>query len=115
MKNFLPPFFLAVVISYLFTPLVRKLAFKIGAVDIPKDDRRVHKEPMPLMGGLAIFLAVVVVTLIFLPLEKEILAILIGGMVIVIGGIIDDLKELRPKTKFIFQIIAGLILSLIHI
>ncbi|HAE91988.1 UDP-GlcNAc:undecaprenyl-phosphate GlcNAc-1-phosphate transferase [Tissierella praeacuta DSM 18095] len=110
MKNFLPPFFLAVVISYLFTPLVRKLAFKIGAVDIPKDDRRVHKEPMPLMGGLAIFLAVVVVTLIFLPLEKEILAILIGGMVIVIGGIIDDLKELRPKTKFIFQIIAGLIL-----
>lgn len=62
------------------------------------------------MGGLAIFLAVVVVTLIFLPLEKEILAILIGGMVIVIGGIIDDLKELRPKTKFIFQIIAGLIL-----
>ncbi|MBU5255651.1 glycosyltransferase family 4 protein [Tissierella praeacuta] len=110
MKSFLPPFFLAVVISYLFTPLVRKLAFKIGAVDIPKDDRRVHKEPMPLMGGLAIFLAVVVVTLIFLPLEKEILAILIGGMVIVIGGIIDDLKELRPKTKFIFQIIAGLIL-----
>lgn len=110
MKNFLPPFFLAVVISYLFTPLVRKLAFKIGAVDIPKDNRRVHKEPMPLMGGLAIFLAVVVVTLIFLPLEKEILAILIGGMVIVIGGIIDDLKELRPKTKFIFQIIAGLIL-----
>ncbi|WP_313757435.1 MraY family glycosyltransferase [Tissierella sp.] len=110
MKDFLPPFFLALVISYLVTPLVKKLAFKIGVVDIPKDDRRVHKEPMPLMGGLAIFLAVVVVTLIFLPLEKEILSILIGGTVIVIGGIIDDLKELRPKTKFMFQIIAGLIL-----
>ena len=92
------------------TPFVRKLAFKVGAVDIPKDDRRVHKEAMPLIGGLAIFVAVIVVTLIFLPLEKEIISIIIGGTVIVIGGIIDDLKELKPKTKFMFQIIAGLIL-----
>lgn len=110
MKSFIAPFLLATVISYLSTPLVRKLAFKVGAVDIPKDDRRVHKEAMPLIGGLAIFVAVIVVTLIFLPLEKEIISIIIGGTVIVIGGIIDDLKELKPKTKFMFQIIAGLIL-----
>ncbi|WP_353093715.1 MraY family glycosyltransferase [Tissierella praeacuta] len=110
MKSFVAPFFIAVAISYLFTPLVKKLAFKVGAVDVPKDERRVHNKPMPLLGGLAIFLAVIIVTLIFLPLEKEIISIIIGGAVIVIGGIIDDLKELRPKTKFIFQIIAGLIL-----
>lgn len=110
MKSFIAPFLLAACISYASTPFVRKLAFKVGAVDIPKDDRRVHKEPMPLIGGLAIFAAVIVVTLIFLPLEKEIISIIIGGTVIVMGGIIDDLKELRPRTKFMFQIIAGLIL-----
>lgn len=110
MEGFIAPFFLAVFISFVSTPLVRKLAFKVGAVDIPKDDRRVHKEPMPLIGGLAIFAAVIMVTLIFLPLEKEIISIIIGGTIIVMGGIIDDLKELKPKTKFMFQIIAGLIL-----
>ncbi len=110
MEGFIAPFFLAVFISFVSTPLVRKLAFKVGAVDIPKDDRRVHKEPMPLIGGLAIFAAVIMVTLIFLPLEKEVISIIIGGTIIVMGGIIDDLKELKPKTKFMFQIIAGLIL-----
>ena len=110
MESFIAPFLLAIFISFFSTPLVRKLAFKVGAVDIPKDDRRVHKEPMPSIGGLAIFASVIIVTLIFLPLEKEIISIIMGGTVIVMGGIIDDLKELRPRTKFIFQIVAGLIL-----
>lgn len=110
MGSFIAPFFLALLISFISTPLVRKLAFKIGAVDIPKDDRRVHKEPMPLIGGLAIFFSVIAVTLIFLPLNREIVSILIGGTIIVIGGIIDDLRELNPKAKFVFQIIAGLII-----
>ncbi len=110
MKSFIAPFLLAMIISYISTPFVRKLAFKVGAVDIPKDDRRVHKEPMPLIGGLAIFASVILVILIFLPLEKEIISMIIGGTVIVMGGIIDDLKELNPKTKFMFQVVAGLIL-----
>ena len=110
MGSFIAPFFLALLISFISTPLVRKLAFKIGAVDIPKDDRRIHKEPMPLIGGLAIFFSVIAVTLIFLPLNREIVSILIGGTIIVIGGVIDDLRELNPKTKFVFQIIAGLII-----
>ena len=64
------PFILAAVVSFASTPLVRKLAFKIGAVDIPKDDRRVHKEAMPLIGGLAIALGVFVGMLIFMPLSR---------------------------------------------
>lgn len=110
MKMIIAPLFIAALISYVATPLVRKLAFKIGAVDIPKDNRRVHKEPMPLIGGLAIFIAVIIVTLIFLPLEKEIISIILGGTVIVISGMIDDIRELRPRNKMIFQIIAGIIL-----
>lgn len=112
MESYIAPFLLAAFISFFATPLVRKLAFKVGAVDIPKDDRRVHKEPMPLIGGLAIFIAVVIVTLVFLPLDREIISILLGASFIVVAGIIDDLRELRPKAKFSLQIIAGLILIL---
>lgn len=110
MTKYILPFLIAVIISFITTPLVRRLAFKIGAIDIPKDSRRVHKEPMPLIGGLAIFFAVILVTLIFLPLTKEIISIIIGAIIIVVGGIIDDIKELRPKDKFVFQIIAGLVI-----
>lgn len=110
MRVFIGPFMLAVLVSFMATPLVRKLAFKVGAVDIPNDNRRVHKEPMPHMGGLAIFAGVIAAMLIFLPLNKSTISILLGGIVIVIGGVIDDLWELRPKYKFLFQILAGVIL-----
>lgn len=110
MGSFIIPFITATFISAIATPLVRKLAFKIGAVDIPKDDRRVHKKTMPLIGGLAIFTAVVIAALIFLPLDRSTFSILIGGTLIVISGIIDDLRDLSPKLKLLFQILAGVIL-----
>lgn len=110
MGVFIAPFILAVLTSFIATPLVRKLAIKIGAVDIPKDNRRVHKKPMPLIGGLAIFIGVVLSMLIFLPLDKTMISILIGGFVIIAGGVIDDLKELKPKYKLIVQILAAVVL-----
>ena len=112
MQGLIIPFFVALFISYLMTPLVRKFAFKIGAIDIPKDDRRVHKEPMPLIGGLAIYFAVVITCLIFLPINKTLLSILVGGTIILISGLIDDLKGLSPKLKIVFQLLAGLCLVL---
>ena len=111
MGNFIIPFFVAIFISLISTPIVRKLAFKIGAVDIPKDDRRVHKEPMPLMGGLAIYFAFIVTSLIFLPIDRSLISIIIGGTIILISGMIDDLKELSPKMKVLFQLCAGLVLA----
>ena len=48
-------FIVAGVLSYLFTPPVKKFAHKVGAIDVPKDNRRMHKEPIPRLGGLAIF------------------------------------------------------------
>lgn len=112
MQGLIIPFFVAVFISYLMTPLVRKFAFKIGAIDIPKDDRRVHKEPMPLIGGLAIYIAILITCLIFLPINKTLLSILVGGTIILISGLIDDLKGLSPKLKIVFQLLAGLCLVL---
>lgn len=108
-KNFLP-FILAIIISYIMTPIVRKLAFKIGAIDIPKDSRRIHKEPMPLLGGLAIYISIVICSLVFIPLEREFMAVLIGGTIILISGIIDDKGDLSPRAKMLFQIIAAIIL-----
>jgi UDP-GlcNAc:undecaprenyl-phosphate GlcNAc-1-phosphate transferase len=112
LESFIIPFIAATLMSLIATPIVRKLAFKIGAVDVPKDDRRVHKKAMPLMGGLAIFAAVIVSVLIFLPLDKTTFSILIGGTLIVISGIIDDLKDMSPKVKLLFQILAGVVLIL---
>lgn len=110
MGSFIIPFIAATLISLVSTPIVRKFAFKIGAVDIPKDDRRVHKKAMPLMGGLAIFAAVIISVLLFLPLDRSTFSILLGGTLIVISGIIDDLKDMSPKLKLLFQILAGMVL-----
>jgi UDP-GlcNAc:undecaprenyl-phosphate/decaprenyl-phosphate GlcNAc-1-phosphate transferase len=112
MQLFIIPFILAALISSISTPLVRKLAFRVDAVDIPKDNRRIHKEPMPLIGGLAIAMGVFIGILIFMPIDKTTISILLGGVVILIGGIIDDIKELSPRYKMVFQIVAGIILIL---
>lgn len=104
------PFIVAIIISFIFTPIIRRFAFRIGAIDIPKDERRVHKEPMPLLGGLAIYLAVVITSLIFVPIDKTLISVLVGGTIILISGIIDDRKGMSPKLKMAFQILAGLAL-----
>lgn len=101
---------LAMGIALLATPLVKRLAIAIGAVDIPKDERRVHTKAMPLMGGLAIYLAVMIGMLCFLPINRRTLAIMGGGTVILISGIIDDSRELSPKMKVVFQVAAAILL-----
>lgn len=60
--------FAAAVVAFITTPVVRSLAFKIGAVDVPRDNRRMHNHPIPRMGGLAIFFGFILSALIFIPL-----------------------------------------------
>ncbi|RKD31383.1 MraY family glycosyltransferase [Thermohalobacter berrensis] len=110
MENYYKVFFTAVSIAYILTPLAKWIANKIGAIDIPKDNRRVHKRPIPRLGGLAIYLATMVSMLIFLPINKTLFSIMIGSTIIVITGIIDDTKSISPKVKLLGQIIAALIL-----
>lgn len=62
-------FLVAMVLAYLVTPLVMKLAWKIGAIDMPGEARRVHKKPMPRLGGLAIYIAFITAGLLTLPLK----------------------------------------------
>jgi UDP-GlcNAc:undecaprenyl-phosphate GlcNAc-1-phosphate transferase len=101
-------FFVAMAISLLTTPLVKKLAIWWGAVDKP-DHRKVHTRIMPRMGGLAIYIAFTVCFFIFVPLTTEALGIFIGGTLIVITGALDDRYQLSPKAKLLGQLIASLI------
>ena len=78
-------------------------------VDVPGEARRVHDHPIPRMGGLAIFLGFIVSTLLFADITQEVRGILIGSIIIVITGVIDDIVSLRAWTKFLIQILAAVI------
>ena len=99
----------AAVVALISTPVVRSLAFRVGAVDVPKDARRMHDHPIPRMGGLAIFFGFMLSVLLFLPLTPQLRGMLLGGVIIVILGIFDDIFALPAKPKFLIQIVAALI------
>jgi len=96
-------------VSFILTPAVKWLAVKIGAVDVPKDQRRMHDHPIPRLGGLAIFIGFVVAVLAFAVVNRQLRGILLGGCVIVAVGIVDDSHPLGAGIKFILQIVAALI------
>lgn len=104
----------AAAISCALTPLVKLLAKKVGAMDVPKDNRRMHHTPIPRMGGLAIFFGFLISVLIFqnLKLGSELQGILLGAVIIVILGVLDDILTLRALPKFLVQIVAAIIVVL---
>ena len=102
-------FILSGILSYALTPLVKRFAYKIGAIDVPKDTRRMHKKPTPRLGGLAIFIGFMGAMLVFFEFDVQMLSVLIGAMLIVVLGIFDDVLALGAKFKFIVQIIAAAI------
>ena len=95
--------------SLILVPLVRKIAIHINAMDIP-NERKVHKKPMPRLGGLALFLSFLIGYMLFAPLTTQMISILIGSFLIVLLGIIDDINPLKATTKLCGQIIVALIL-----
>ncbi|HEQ4643334.1 TPA: glycosyltransferase family 4 protein [Streptococcus pyogenes] len=110
----------ALLMSLFLTPLVRFLAFRVGAVDNP-NARRVNKVPMPTSGGLAIFMSFLVASLGLIPIASKgamffgqtyfsyILPVVIGATVITLTGFLDDLYELSPKLKM-FGILIGAVI-----
>ena len=102
-------FVCAFFISVTSTPVVRTLAFRFRVTDIPKDNRRMHKKEMPLMGGVAIFVAFTVSVLIFCKPTIPTVTMLIGNLVIVITGIIDDKYDMNAFVKLFMQIAASII------
>lgn len=96
-------------ISFGVTPLVKKMAYRVGAIDIPKDDRRMHSHPIPRLGGLAIALAFLLSVLVFADINRQMRGILLGAVIIVVLGVLDDCLTLRAPVKFIIQILAACI------
>lgn len=89
-------------------PFVKKIAEHVGAMDIP-NERKVHTKPMPRLGGLAIYFGFLLGYMLFGEHSLIMNAILIGSFIIVLTGVIDDIKPLTAATKFIGQLAAALI------
>ena len=94
-------------ISFLATPLVKNLAYKVGAIDVPKDNRRMHHEPIPRLGGLAIFIAFLFTVIVLADIDRTTRGILLGAIMIVILGVMDDIMTLKALPKFLVQIAAA--------
>lgn len=102
-------------ISYFLTPLVKKIFIKNNWIENPKEKQKktgnaTAISSVPRGGGLPIFVAVLVTTLIFLPLDKHLIGILIASFVTLVIGVVDDIKDISPKIRFIFNIIVALII-----
>jgi len=126
-------FVIAFVASVVVTPLVRKIAYKVKALDYPNQKRKIHTKPIPRLGGLVIYFAFLAPFVAFLFYKNavtqvtfdnilQLIALLIGGTLILIVGIIDDIKGLKPKVKILLQLIAtipiftfGFYINAIHI
>lgn len=115
MLLYLLVFLIALFAALLLTPVVRKLALKIGILDSP-GVRKIHLKPVPTLGGTAIYLAFLIAVLIFLVIAfssslkvnyQGIFGILLSGTLLLIIGIVDDIKGVSAFTKLLFQIVAA--------
>lgn len=102
-----------IIIPFLFTlflvPIVKDIAFHVGALDIP-NKRKIHTKPMPRLGGLSIFFGFLLGYMLYGTHSAQMNSILIGSFVIVLTGIFDDIKPLKPSVKFAGQLVAACIL-----
>ncbi|WP_096272601.1 glycosyltransferase family 4 protein [Paucisalibacillus globulus] len=98
-------FIIALVSSLVLTYPVKKLAYKIGALDLP-NSRKIHKKVTPRLGGLAIFFGTFLGALYLQPHHEYLFEIVIGAVIIVITGALDDKFTLRPVAKLTGQLIA---------
>lgn len=118
--NFLFPFSIAFILSVLFTYLIRRIALYYKILDYPSLPRKIHKKSIPLLGGIGIFIAFTITLGYYTLLTDKILSsyilgkylwgILGGGLILIIGGILDDKFSLRPSQQFIFPILATLVI-----
>jgi UDP-GlcNAc:undecaprenyl-phosphate GlcNAc-1-phosphate transferase len=108
-SQFIYAFLASLVTVLIATPFVMKLAIKIGAVDKP-NARKVHQKIMPRLGGLAIFIGVVVGYFVSGLYHERMTSIAVGAVIIVIIGVLDDIYELSAKKKFLGQILVALLI-----
>lgn len=109
------PLLVAFVVAAAVTPAAIKIAPKIGAMDIPKDERRMHKKPMPRFGGIAIYLGIMAALAVFALKDKGITSVMTGCTLIYMLGLIDDLKDLKPLVKLCGQIVCATVVYIMGV
>ena len=109
------PLLVAFVVAAAVTPAAIKIAPKIGAMDIPKDERRMHKKPMPRFGGIAIYLGIMAALAVFALKDKGITSAMTGCTLIYMLGLIDDLKDLKPLVKLCGQIVCATVVYIMGV
>ena len=100
---------IAAAISFAATPIVKMFAKEVGAMDVPKEARRVHDHPIPRMGGLAIFFGFLLTVILFADITNQVRGILFGSIIIVAMGAIDDVMNLNAWIKLGVQIVAAVV------
>ena len=114
----IPGFFIAMSISWWLTPEIRARALRLGLVDKPGEERRIHKVPIPRLGGVAIYIGVMMTMTALIAMtgrfprdarggEGGLAGIAIGGTLIFVLGLLDDLESLSAKIKLLVQILAA--------
>lgn len=104
-----------IVVPFLFVlaiiPFIKKVAIHVGAMDIP-NERKVHKEPIPRLGGLGIYMGFLLGYILFGTMSIRMNAILIGSFIIIVTGIVDDINPIPAKVKFLFQVLAASVVAI---
>ena len=103
LMQILEVFFIAAGVSFLMCPLSIKIAHKLDIIDRPRDDRRVHDRPIPRFGGMAIFLGTMVAWMIPAEINQNLKVAMLGGLLMYLLGVADDIKNLKPLVKFAGQ------------
>lgn len=101
---FIFPWIVAAVISFLVTPIIIRLSHTLGIIDDPRTNihpKVIHTTPTPRGGGIPIFVALLVSSLIFLPLDKHVIGILVGATILTVMGFLDDKYNLNPYLRLI--------------
>lgn len=99
---------LAALLSLVLTPLDFRAAQSLGAIDLPKDNRRMHTRPIPRLGGLSVFFSFLVLTVIYdFKIASDLFFLWSGAILIVLVGVLDDRLSLPPALKLAAQCVAA--------
>ena len=102
--------FIPFLVVVFVTPFIKKVAEHVGALDIP-NERKVHKVPIPRLGGIGIYFGFLVGYMFFGEATSIMNSILIGSFILILTGAVDDIKPLKPLSKFIGQLLAALVIT----
>lgn len=102
------PFFVALSVTFIATPIVKKIALKMGSLDYPSP-RKIHDRPTPQLGGIAIYIGVIVACIATFNLSSQLLGIILGTSIALVTGILDDIVKLSPIQKLLGQVIAAIV------